>query len=133
MTDSTPDFTSAWKAKGIAEQYKLAEKATRPYADAIAQKIPQSSLENNVHAMDLACGTGAMTAALYDVLPASHKDSAHVVGADISPDMIEYIEKRGKEEGWKGLETKILDAKVCYPQILCYVVKRLMCELESEC
>lgn len=112
MTTPTPtaDFRETWKAKGVAEQYKSAENATRPYADLIAQKIPQSSLEGDIHAMDLACGTGAMTAAFYDAIPTAKRDSARVVGADISTDMLAYLEKRGEQEGWKGLETKAMDA-----------------------
>lgn len=111
MATSAPDFSDAWKGSGVAEQYKLAENATRPFADIIAKKIPQNSLEGEVHVMDLACGTGAMTAALYEVLPAAQRDSARVLGADISTDMLEYLAKRGEDEGWKGLETKVVDAK----------------------
>lgn len=111
MSTTTHDVSGAWIGDGVAEQYKLAENATRPYGDFIAQKIPKSSLEGEIYAMDLACGTGAMVAALYDVLPAAKKDSARVIGADISSDMLKYLETRGQEEGWKGLETKVVDAR----------------------
>lgn len=101
-----------WHESDIAAKYSRAESATRPYAEIMVQKAGIDKLEGEANVLDLACGSGAVTAAIYKALPKQKWDSVKVLGGDISQGMLDYLKARGKKEGWKGLETKIVDGTV---------------------
>jgi ubiquinone/menaquinone biosynthesis C-methylase UbiE len=103
-----------WKDKASAEKYARAELATRPFADLLVQtsKLPAARPEDEVYVIDIAAGTGAVEAAIYDALPKEKLDTVKVLGTDLSQSMLDYLEARGEQEGWEGLETKIVDGTV---------------------
>lgn len=107
---------SAWQqTTDVAERYKVAENATRPFAKImidLANKLaPPPSPPLRV--FDLACGTGAVEAELYAATPREQWDGLSVLAGDISPPMLEYLSARKEAEGWSGVQTKVVDgAKV---------------------
>ncbi|KAJ4984744.1 coq5 family [Stagonosporopsis vannaccii] len=121
MTAQTPLTTrdsldasikSAWQQTAdVAERYKVAENATRPFAkimiDVSDQLSPLSSAP--VRILDLACGTGAVEAELYAAQPREKWDDLDVLAGDISAPMLEYLSKRKDTEGWSGVRTRIID------------------------
>jgi ubiquinone/menaquinone biosynthesis C-methylase UbiE len=98
-----------------AQKYKNAEKATRPYAKIIVEKAGlaeflESGAEANI--LDFACGTGVVVQEIYDTIPREKWGQLKVLGTDISQPMLEYLRARGENQGWTGLETKIVDGNV---------------------
>ncbi len=58
---------------------------------------------------DLGCGTGAVEAEIYAAVPKEQWGILKVLAGDISTPMLEYLKARGQEEGWTGLETRVVD------------------------
>lgn len=103
-----------WQDKATAERYARAELATRPFADLLVQssRLGTARPEDEVYVLDIAAGTGAVEASIYSALPKEKLDTVKVLGTDLSQSMLDYLEARAEKEGWKGLETKIVDATV---------------------
>ncbi|KAF2013881.1 S-adenosyl-L-methionine-dependent methyltransferase [Aaosphaeria arxii CBS 175.79] len=101
----------AWSDPAIAQKYARAEKASGPFAEVMIQRsdIKNTPAGQELNVLDLACGTGAVTKAMYDALPREQWDATKVLGADISEPMLSYLKERGEKEGWKGLETRVVD------------------------
>src|SRR5207302_984606 len=59
---------------------------------------------------DNACGTAAVTAQLYDMVGSDK--GMQVTCGDSAEEMIQCVEKRIEREGWKGAESKIIEAMV---------------------
>jgi ubiquinone/menaquinone biosynthesis C-methylase UbiE len=99
-----------------AKRYKNAECATLPFAKIIIEKSGLAQLGSEVHVFDLACGTGAVIQELYNAVPREKWGQLKVLGGDVSPPMLAYLEARGKDQGWTGLETQIIDGDVRFSQ-----------------
>jgi hypothetical protein len=52
---------------------------------------------------------------LYDAVPKEKWDELKILGGDVSNSMLAYLKGRGEKEGWKGLETRIVDGNVRLP------------------
>lgn len=101
-----------------AQKYKNAEKATRPYVKTIVQQSGIAAyLETGAEAniLDFACGTGVVAQEIYDTVPKEKWEQLKVLGTDISAPMLEHLRARGETQGWKKLDTKIVDGNVSYP------------------
>ncbi|KAJ4351989.1 uncharacterized protein N0V89_007335 [Didymosphaeria variabile] len=111
--DMQKNVREGWQDPSIAERYARAEAATRPYANIIIDKASLASniTDHNctVNALDFGCGTGVVTAALYDIVPKEKWSNVKVLGGDISPHMLDYLRGRGEKNGWTGLTTQIVD------------------------
>ncbi|KAJ8118947.1 hypothetical protein OPT61_g147 [Boeremia exigua] len=111
--DRSSSLQSAWQNPEAANRYKNAENATRPFAKIMVDLSEQlTTLKSTpVSIFDLACGTGAVEAELYAAVPKDQWSDLQILAGDISEPMLEYLAQRGKEEGWSGLQTKIVDGK----------------------
>jgi ubiquinone/menaquinone biosynthesis C-methylase UbiE len=98
--------SSQWTTPLSAVRYANAENATRPFAHALVSKATWS---NPVAALDLATGTGVVVSEIYLSIPKARWDSVKVTGGDVSQPMLDYVKKRGEDNGWTGLETRIVD------------------------
>ncbi|KAF1831385.1 S-adenosyl-L-methionine-dependent methyltransferase [Decorospora gaudefroyi] len=92
-----------------AKRYKNAENVTRPFAKSIVDKSGLPQLDGEAHVLDLGCGTGVVIQAVYDAVPKGKWGQLKVLGGDVSLSMLEYLGSRGKEQGWTGLETQVID------------------------
>lgn len=104
-----------------AEQYENAENATRHFAKIIVQSssIGESIRSGEqVHVLDCACGPGAVVQEVYDPVAREKWGQLKVTGTDFSPGMLDYLGKRGERRGWTGLDTKTVDGKVSFFQII---------------
>ncbi|KAG9193036.1 hypothetical protein G6011_03071 [Alternaria panax] len=111
------DFSGA----EAAQRYKNAENATGPYAKIIVGQSGIAAYLNSgaeANVLDFACGTGVVAQKLYDMIPKEKWRQLKVLGADISPPMLEYSKARGEKQGWVGLETKIVDGNGDFTQAL---------------
>ena len=114
---TSSEITGIWTGEDAAIKYALAERATIPFAQTMicTTKIVEFIQGGNkAEVFDLACGTGAVSAALYEALDRSKWDEVQVLGGDISEPMLAYFQKRAEKEGWAGVRTKIVDAKVFF-------------------
>lgn len=64
--------------------------------------LDTAGLQQGMRFLDVAAGTGALS------LPAARL-GAEVVATDISPEMVEHLEARAKEEGFPNVEAWIMD------------------------
>ncbi|KNG45180.1 coq5 family [Stemphylium lycopersici] len=112
MSRKEDSLAAGFLDASAAQKYKRAEVATLPYAKIMVEK---SGIAKHVkkgasaHVLDFACGTGAVVQELYNSVPKEKWGNLKVRGTDMSPAMLEYLEARGKSEGWTGLETGVVD------------------------
>jgi ubiquinone/menaquinone biosynthesis C-methylase UbiE len=106
-----------WQDDGVARKYLNAENATRPYAKILVDKSGLKDGEES-YVLDLACGTGAVVQEIYDAVPKEKWDGVKVYGGDVSSGMVEYLQTRGKGNGWSGLTTGIVDGNVSSSNLL---------------
>jgi SAM-dependent methyltransferase len=99
----------------IGSEYKSAETFTRPFADLLIQKSGLATHTGPLSILDLGCGTGVVPASIYETsIPKEKWGSVHLLAGDISESMLEYLKARAEEGGWPGLETRVVDATVCF-------------------
>lgn len=109
-------FNNLWGSPGSAARYANAEVASRPFAKIMVEKLDFASLDEQINVFDLATGTGIVVQELYDAVPHEKWDHIKVLGADVNREMLEYLKVRGEAQGWKGLETRVVDGnKVRWP------------------
>ena len=112
MSSSAPTFTHIWADPEVAERYKTAENASRPFCKIMVEKSGLIESTSKANVFDLATGTGALVKELYDAVPKEKWGNLRVLGGDISESMLESLKKRGESEGWTGLETQVTDGNV---------------------
>lgn len=62
-----------------------------------------------VEIFDLGCGTGAVVAEIYALLKKEQWKDLKILAGDVSPAMLSYLAQRAEEEGWPGVETRVVD------------------------
>jgi SAM-dependent methyltransferase len=105
-----------WHDSSAAVAYVNAENATRPSARLLVSKSKLTSAvsaSEDVYVFDLATGTGAAVHEIYAAVPKEHWGNLRILGGDVSEPMLEYLGATGKREGWRRLETRVVDGKVC--------------------
>jgi ubiquinone/menaquinone biosynthesis C-methylase UbiE len=106
---------SGFLASDAAKKYENAENATLPFAKILIEKSGLANLDGEAHILDFACGIGAVIKALYDAVPLQKRKDLKVLGADVSPPMLDYLTARGEKEGWAGLTTMVVNGNVSFP------------------
>lgn len=101
-----------WQSRSFAERYQNVENASRPFGKLIVEKSGLANSDGEAHIFDLATGTGAAIQELYDAVPKEKWGQLKVLGGDISPVMLDYLNKRAETQGWPGLETQVMDGRV---------------------
>ncbi|KAG9039876.1 hypothetical protein FRB95_004348 [Tulasnella sp. JGI-2019a] len=89
------------------------ERATGPPAEALLSQcgiLDSSTTNTPLRVYDGACGTGIVGSLLYKSAALEGR-SLNVMCGDISPLMVEAVNKRIADEGWKGAEGKVIDAQ----------------------
>lgn len=110
MSAANGSMQSAWTDPSVAARYANAENATAPFAKLLVSK---ANWDGEVNVFDLATGTGVVVKEIYDAIPKENWGHIKVLGGDVSQPMLSYLQKRGEDAGWTGLETKIVDGNVC--------------------
>lgn len=111
-----------WKDPRNAKMYKAGEHITgAPGVELIKQAgLLQTPLQRPAVILDNACGTGIVTALLYQTLPKESLASMELVSGDISTGMVEAVQQRIDENGWQGVKAQVVDGMVrarCRPQL----------------
>lgn len=108
-------ITSAWSSTDVATRYAAAENATRPFAALmVSLSTPLSTRKPDdapVPIFDLACGTGAVEAEIYAAVSKDAWANVDILAGDISAPMLEYLSARAQREGWRGVETRVVDGR----------------------
>ncbi|PVH93106.1 S-adenosyl-L-methionine-dependent methyltransferase [Periconia macrospinosa] len=102
------DFQRAWVSEQVAAKVKISEVLTKPWATIMIQESGITSSKDAAYALDLACGTGVITATLYELLPPKEWQRVKVMGSDVNESMLSQLKKRGEASGWPGIETKVM-------------------------
>ncbi|KAI9675017.1 MAG: hypothetical protein M1817_001423 [Caeruleum heppii] len=103
--------------------YRGAETITGPYALALLKQAgfstssstagtapPISNPPGPLKVLDNACGTGVVTATIYNTVPKEDREGMKIVCGDFSEAMVGYVADRIRDEGWDGAEAKVVDA-----------------------
>ncbi|KDR72318.1 hypothetical protein GALMADRAFT_213330 [Galerina marginata CBS 339.88] len=96
-----------FSSKSAAKNYEIAERATGPPARALLQQIGLSPgsdwTDSEYRVLDNACGTGIVTATLYEMVKGKDMEGRFiVVCGDLSGPMVEYTKERTAQ--FEGLE-----------------------------
>ncbi|GAD93840.1 UbiE/COQ5 family methyltransferase, putative [Paecilomyces variotii No. 5] len=109
---ATQKLKELWEDPGFASRYRFAEVITGPYAKLLVEQTGiQSTKERPLVILDNACGTGVVADKLQRSLDEEAISNMQLTCADISEVMLGITKKRIQEEGWKNVETKIVDAQ----------------------
>jgi len=99
----------------IGERYKSVERATGHFARSLLRQagLPQAANKTPLVILDNACGTGVVSAQLYEMLDEDRQAKMEVICGDYSEQMVRFVRQRIEENGWKGATAQVVDAQVC--------------------
>ncbi|KAL8992036.1 MAG: hypothetical protein Q9169_007428 [Polycauliona sp. 2 TL-2023] len=96
----------------MARRYRNAEVATGPFGRDLIEKAGLLAPNlDNITILDNACGTGVVSAALQEMLPAPTKGRMKLTMGDFSEPMLKVAKERSVTEGWAHTEGRIVDAQ----------------------
>ena len=108
--------TLMWSNPRIAELYKVAERATGPFARSLIRQAGVYQVtQTPLVVLDNACGTGVVSAQLYETLEESAKEKMQLTCADFSEHMVKAVTQRIEENHWNGATARLVDAQVRHP------------------
>jgi ubiquinone/menaquinone biosynthesis C-methylase UbiE len=110
-SDAAKAMTSVFKMASFAKTYKLAEKLTGPFAEALIDYTDITSYPSPPVILDNACGTGIVSSILNSKISEQFRHGWELTAGDFSEAMVEYASNRGKEEGWLNTAVKVVDAQ----------------------
>lgn len=98
----------------VGERYKGAERVTSPFARSLIQQagLLQAGDKTPLVILDNACGTGVVTAQLYDMVDEDRRAEMQVICGDFSESMLSSVRQRIEENGWKGASAQLVDGQV---------------------
>ncbi|KAM5469143.1 hypothetical protein MauCBS54593_004495 [Microsporum audouinii] len=102
-----------WKDPKVVEDYRSAEKVTIAFARSLVEQSGILSIrteEERLSILDNACGTGAVSAVLHEMLHDWKAENGWTLTcADLSEAMINAVQEKIDAEGWTNTETVIVD------------------------
>ncbi|CEL01421.1 hypothetical protein ASPCAL01004 [Aspergillus calidoustus] len=110
-SDAAKAMASVFKTASFVKTYKLAEKATGPFAEALIDYTEITSYPSPPVILDNACGTGIVSSILNSKVSEQVRQGWELTAGDFSEAMVEYASNRGKEEGWLNTAVKVVDAQ----------------------
>ncbi|KAJ0417117.1 S-adenosyl-L-methionine-dependent methyltransferase [Aspergillus carlsbadensis] len=110
-SDAVKAMTSVFKTASFVKTYKLAEKVTGPFAEALIDYTGITSYPYPPVILDNACGTGIVSSMLNSKVNDQVRQGWELTAGDFSEAMVEYASNRGKEEGWLNTEARVVDAQ----------------------
>ncbi|CAI6334912.1 unnamed protein product [Periconia digitata] len=105
---ASSDFHSNWASDEVVEKVRVSEAVTKPWASLMIQHSGITSGDKDAHALDLACGTGVITATIYEMTPNEKWERIKVMGSDLNETMLSQLTKRAEAGGWPEIETKVM-------------------------
>jgi len=110
---TTPAAMSFWKDSNVAQVYKGGERLTGPPAKRLIQQVGLLQAESGpLVVLDSACGTGVVSSQLYEMLDESDKERLQLTCGDFSEGMVQSVQQRIIDNGWKGAKAQVVDAQV---------------------
>ncbi|BDS13751.1 class I SAM-dependent methyltransferase [Aureispira anguillae] len=74
------------------------------YIEVMAGLLEQASLPNPLQVVDMGCGKGYLTFALYDYIQAHLEENATIVGIELREHLTQFCTKQAAALGWKELQ-----------------------------
>lgn len=107
-----------WNNPDVAKKYKAGENMTGPFGLLLIRQcgLDRADGSEDLVVLDNACGTGIVTAHLYDTVPAAAKTKLQVVCGDFSAPMVQSVQSRIEQSEWAGATAKVVDAQVSLPR-----------------
>lgn len=114
---STPNIL--WNDPQIVAGYRCIERITGPIGKLLIKNSGvASSKEDPLVILDNACGTGVISAALYEQLDDAKKAKLQLTCGDITSGMIEYMQHVIATNKWAGAKAQYVDAQVNLSQMV---------------
>ncbi|KAF9893839.1 hypothetical protein FE257_010009 [Aspergillus nanangensis] len=109
---SKDELMKMFMNKDFVDRYKIAEKATGPYAWDLVDHtdVAQPVLKPHV-ILDSACGTGVVSDVLHRTLDSQGKKNLDLTCGDISDSLVEYMNQKISNERWPNTTAKLVDAQ----------------------
>ncbi|KZT60630.1 S-adenosyl-L-methionine-dependent methyltransferase [Calocera cornea HHB12733] len=109
-----PAEEGKWKAGGLTPEamQRAGELVTGRFAAPLIQAagLPPAKVQDIV-VLDNGAGSACVAADLLKMLDGEQKERTRIVCGDIQPGSLEFVSKRVKEEGWRGVEVKSIDTQ----------------------
>ncbi|EXJ77172.1 hypothetical protein A1O3_10330 [Capronia epimyces CBS 606.96] len=134
MATTPKQDKSGWESRDIAKAYSSAEAVTGPYAQDLLDRtiLPDVDSDKRLVVLDLACGTGVISAKLMDMIsqnksnnsgdgenvkdtPPMTRPTLSLTCTDFSDAMIDAVTLRIKNCGWpntKAIKSDAMDTKL---------------------
>ncbi|KAL2405737.1 Gliotoxin thiomethyltransferase GtmA [Exophiala dermatitidis] len=114
---STSPEKQMWEDPKVAKSYASAETITGPYAQRLLERTLAPDIEGDkeLEVLDLACGTGIVSAKLMEILSQTATRGVSSPGlnltcVDFSEAMVELVTSRMNTAGWKNTKAVRADA-----------------------
>lgn len=101
-----------WQSSSFAQVYAIAENLTGKYAERLLREaqMDQIASDQDLVALDEACGTGTISARLMDMLSNEPKSKLRLTMTDFSQPMIDLVHKRIEINNWQNVKVLTADA-----------------------
>ncbi|KAK1139294.1 hypothetical protein N8T08_001140 [Aspergillus melleus] len=107
-----PEIMAMYKQQDFAVRYKIAEKVTGPFAEALVDLSGVTeSTKKPLVILDNACGTGIIARFLRQKVDGETQKSWRLTCGDFSEMMIEVTKVTIETEGWVNAEAKLVNAQ----------------------
>ncbi|KAF2179241.1 S-adenosyl-L-methionine-dependent methyltransferase [Zopfia rhizophila CBS 207.26] len=101
-----------WKDPEVVKGWKNGERVSLPAGELLLKQAGLlSSPETPLVILDNACGTGVISALLYDKLDPAARDGMQLTCGDVSGPMVEYVKQEIVSRNWKGANAEVVDAQ----------------------
>ena len=92
---------------------KMSESFTGPPARRLIQQAGLLQTTNGpLVVLDNACGTGVVSSLMYEMLDEDAKERLQLTCGDFSQGMVQSVQQRIVDSGWKGAKAQVVDAQV---------------------
>jgi ubiquinone/menaquinone biosynthesis C-methylase UbiE len=101
-----------WESGDLVQVYARAEHLTGKYAERLLReaKMDQVASDQDLVVLDEACGTGAISSRLLDMLSNESRSKLDLTMTDRSQPMIDIVHKRIEANNWQNIKVLTADA-----------------------
>ncbi|KAK5053238.1 hypothetical protein LTR84_002212 [Exophiala bonariae] len=99
-----------WDSGNVGQMYAIVERLTLKFAESLLRqaKVVDDTSDSKLIVLDEACGTGAVSAKLLDLLSDDAQGKLDLTMIDGSPTMLDLVHKRIESNNWGKYNIKVI-------------------------